>query len=502
MERLTRTDHHQSIWGEEVIRFSTIVNLSGDEVVPGSSDDPVMFGGSEEVEEAGIHLDWGEYYVPDEYIDSEEDESSIEEASEANDEEIENEHIAAELCAVNHDLTDIIDINYEDDTEATAPSDPSLMGLPDSLLEHVFHYSVENAFDIIRIETVCKRVRKLTLRDEFWKRHKFLEIGDDNDGDRKVYRQTREQACKALVLNTIKEMQEEHSNIIMDVLDALKEECFADIFRTLSANIMSRMNHLGPEVQCILRGDTIGYICELLQEYMICRLQEACYLSLYAWSFPVRKDDIEFAFQGLSPYVPFSCQIPVKCNIATNEHKKSTASHGCSCGISSSSGIVWQWPLDDCGDILPSEAGRRIIRRLAYRAGICEMTNEAFVLAETELLHALGVLLVDAYESSVELSKKTLLLKEGEETGYNQPHGAFDIFKFPPPPFWKTGDGDEIYTVVPGQIRAAAERRGIQPCNVYGDADALWVTTSGFTMEEEMDIEESYYYEFARTTKM
>jgi hypothetical protein len=35
----------------------TIVNLSGDEVVPGSSDDPVMLGGSEEVEAAGIHLD-------------------------------------------------------------------------------------------------------------------------------------------------------------------------------------------------------------------------------------------------------------------------------------------------------------------------------------------------------------------------------------------------------------------------------------------------------------
>jgi hypothetical protein len=98
----------------------------------------------------------------------------------------------------------------------------------------------------------------------------------------------------------------------------------------------------------------------------------------------------------------------------------------------------------------------------------------------------------------VELSKTILLLKEDEEIGYDQPYGAFDIFKFPPPPFWKTGDGDEykIYTVVPGQIRTAAERRGIEPCNVYGGVDAFWVTTPGFTLEEEMDIEESYYYEF------
>jgi hypothetical protein len=413
--------------------------------------------------------------VPDEYIDSEEDDCSIEEAYEPNSEEIKAELInsRAELRAVlRNEMEAKIDINYEDDSEATAPSNPSLMGLPDSLLEHVLHYSVDNPFDIIRIETVCKRVRKLTLRDEFWKRHLF-----GRDGREKRDGLTRKRACKAFAVYRIKKCQGQDTNIIMDVLGEAKEGCFADIFRTMSANIMRRMNHVGPEAQCILRGDTIGYICELLQGYMIRRLEEAFLLRRHAFlpedwdkvkpgmygSFEVRSDDIEFVFQGLSPFVPYSCQKPVKCNVSTMVHKMGASAYGCSCGITSSSGIVWKWPLDNCHDILPPEAGRRIIRRLAYRAGVREMTNEAFVLAEAELLHALGVLLVDAYESSVELSKTVLLLKEDEEIGYNQPYGAFDIFKFPPPPFWKTGDGDEIYTVVPGQIRAAAERRGIQP---------------------------------------
>jgi hypothetical protein len=47
----------------------------------GSLDDQVMLGGADEVKGAGAHLDSGEYCVPD-------DDSSIENASEANDEEI------------------------------------------------------------------------------------------------------------------------------------------------------------------------------------------------------------------------------------------------------------------------------------------------------------------------------------------------------------------------------------------------------------------------------
>ena len=45
--------------------------------------------------------------------------------------------------------------------------------------------------------------------------------------------------------------------------------------------------------------------------------------------------------------------------------------------------------------------------------------------------------------------------------------------------------------IVPGQIRAAAERRNIVPYEVHGDT---WVASSGFTAEEEKEIEESYYY--------
>ena len=59
------------------------------------------------------------------------------------------------------------------------------------------------------------------------------------------------------------------------------EECVADTFRTLSADILSSMNYLGPEAHFRLRGDTIGYICELLQAHMIERLEVAVVLAIH-----------------------------------------------------------------------------------------------------------------------------------------------------------------------------------------------------------------------------
>ena len=66
------------------------------------------------------------------------------------------------------------------------------------------------------------------------------------------------------------------------------------------------------------------------------------------------------------------------------------------------------------------------------------------------------------------------------------------MFKTPPPLSWKMEPQNQIYTIVPGQIKTAAEQRGIWPCNVYG---ITWVPTLGFTAEEEFDIEMSYYYD-------
>jgi len=242
------------------------------------------------------------------------------------------------------------------------------------------------------------------------------------------------------------------------------------------------MTHFGPEAHFRLRGDTIGYIVELLQGYMVDRLESAILLAIHRqisnhslWAIKgrvvqVQGDDIALAFRRTKP-----CY--------------------------SSSGIVWRWPLDNCHDALPAEAGWRIIRRLAYIAGIPEMSNDAFILAEAELLHALGELLVSAYDSCDEKTNTVQLLDAEEQLTYNEPNVEISMFKSPPPPFypkpstdWQYQDHPNdavVYTIVPGQIETAAEQRDITPRKVYGD---VWVAISGFDPEEEKKTEKSYYY--------
>ena len=87
------------------------------------------------------------------------------------------------------------------------------------------------------------------------------------------------------------------------------------------------------------------------------------------------------------------------------------------------------------------------------------------------------------------MSKTAQFLDKEKEVSYNEPTLSIDMFKTPPPPFQ---DEQIVYTIVPGQISAVAEERGITPCKVYG---AEWVASSGFTKEEEDEIERSYYYQ-------
>jgi hypothetical protein len=263
----------------------------------------------------------------------------------------------------------------------------------------------------------------------------------------------------------------------------------------------------------MIRGDTVGYLCEVLQAYMIRRLENANLLAINKFCgfyeidskllerYGVQRDDIALAFGGFRDSrlgfttLPFS---QPACNVATKDHGTNTTSvlhSSCSLPSSDKSAIVWRWPTDDCHDVLPPEAGRRIVRRLAFRAGVVVMSDDAFILAEAELLHALGLLLVSAYESSVEMSasKNNARLHANDYISYNDPIDSIDMFKTPPPLSWKTQEENQpIYTIVPGQIKSAAEQRDIQPYNVYG---ITWVPTSGFTAEEEFDIEMSYYYD-------
>ena len=423
--------------------------------------------------ESSNTLAWGEYRML-QLVDSDDEEGSTfsaEEAVEVGDEQVKLEEEQA-IAANALTYVEFTGPWVNDEEES-----PSLLGVPKHLLENILIYATKTQVEVNVLETVCKKF------------HMIVKSNDDGDEFRRRHPSLYD--LKTTVgLRLIRKYQKSADNEIMNVLcgDQLalcggggdkevseEEEICANVLCTVATNILSRMNHLGrgsPSFR--LRGDTVGYLFELCQAHLIERLEQALLLAIHSSRTEVQSQD----FVLLPSHEALS-----GCNIAANDHGNAKFSFTCSCSLSSSSGIVWRWPEDNCRDVLPPDAGRRIIRRLACKAGINQMTSSAFDVAEVELLHTLGILVVEAYESSVQMAKNARFLDPEEPLLYGiNPDSTVDMFYVPPPPFCDEDSRDIIYTIVPGQISAAAQRRNIQPHKVYG----RW---------SFHEVEESYYYE-------
>ena len=236
---------------------------------------------------------------------------------------------------------------------------------------------------------------------------------------------------------------------------------------------------------------------------MVKRLEDALLMAVHCYRTEVQGQD----FVTLSPSLENN---ESKCDVVSNYHGHGVEGRSflCTCSLPSSSCTVWRWPENDCRDVLLPDVGRRIIRRLAYKAGIVRLSGDAFEIAEVELLHTLGILLVEAYESSVVVSKSARFLGPKEALPYRTRPGSIDMFHVPPPPLTesltlndKDGGSDNmnlVYTIVPGQISAAAQRRNIGPHDVYGvglHLDSEWMSSrNSLAQDDEVLIESGYYY--------
>ena len=185
------------------------------------------------------------------------------------------------------------------------------------------------------------------------------------------------------------------------------------------------------------------------------------------------------------------------------DHDKDADRTTSSCLCPSSDGTEWCWPDDDClsEDILSAELRYKIVRRLAYRAGVVGITAAALELVAAELLHLLGVLVIDAFE----MSRKTdysQAFPNQTRVRYGTPGDGIDVFSVPPPPTpivnGKGDAGGQKYTIVPGQIKSAAIQRlqgkGQEVNgNVYG---SWWISTpdSDDSCRERERYQESLLY--------
>ena len=95
-------------------------------------EDPEIYEGT------GLNLSWGEYYVPHEEMNSDDESSCSSEAEEID--EAEEEQIDSALamqCAINAESNSSFQLD-----NGKVPPDMTLLGMPDILLERILHYTI------------------------------------------------------------------------------------------------------------------------------------------------------------------------------------------------------------------------------------------------------------------------------------------------------------------------------------------------------------------------
>ena len=496
-----------------------------------------------------LGLKWGEYYVPDDMLDQLRENGA--DSSVGSDEDMEMEEAEAEEEAVYEDAMTCLGMKMvgEDavmgDETTGAPSPNSIVSrngkcgkevdapvtaagaaaslgrLPETVLQQIFLYTFNpqtKPYEALPLERVCKAMHwALRPEGKFWDLlapRSVESLGQVAYGG-KIVCNMRERYMWTVGFRHIRKYQKSCDNVILSVLEEFEGGNGADNFRNVAANVLAKMMTRGSLMTAVgtprLRGDTVGYLAELLQARAIERLEAAKLVAIHArpTDVVVTRDDLLMLDKAGAPSVSTRRTRTLSCNVGLKQHH--SAPNSCSCLCTSFTGIQWRWPEDDCliDEVLPAEARRRIVRRLAYRAGIVKLTSEVFDLVAAEMFHSLGVLLVDAFEASTEThmpgENNSYIHYTDQYLTYGEPcndvsYGGIDMFSTPPPPMPASENPDKpyesgyAYTIVPGQIKNSALKRFAGQggsCHVYGDT---WAAGSRFTCVEEKEKEQSYYF--------
>jgi histone H3/H4 len=423
-----------------------------------------------------LGLKWGEYYIPDELLDrrksgggDSDDDTSTGSSAVEMEEEAEEEAVYEEALACLGMKIPEPDPNESGvgetkaaangsvlrynaggaDFAAAAAASASLDKLPETVLHHIFLCAVRRLHpeDALPLERVCKTMhRALRAEGSFWDILVCLP-GQPFKGKQSFCARERVFHSRGFV-RVRKEMQST-DNVILSVLEEYEDGNSADNFRWVVSGVMAKMMKAGTFSAITgiprLRGDTVGYLAELAQARLIELLGLALLMALHAGRDAVTKGDIMILDKERRSTRMFSGGAsPPMCSVGMKRHF-SASPDACSCLCPSSSGTQWSWPEDDClvDNIIPAEGRRKIVRRLAHRAGIVKMTSSAFDLVAAEMLHLLGVLVVDAFEVSWETclsSRESLVIPHAsqslrhDQSSSSPHHPGIDMFYSPPPP--------------------------------------------------------------------
>jgi len=177
---------------------------------------------------------------------------------------------------------------------------------------------------------------------------------------------------------------------------------------------------------------------------------------------------------------------------------------------------------DDCADeqILGYEERRKMVRALAYRAGVVKLSGEVFSIVASEVLHHMAVLIYNAYEQcwgqhpcscTGHLDNPLYVNREepdDDEGGASDDDTVWDCqysdqnddvlsneyYYNHCPPLQADNDGNTNFVIIPRAIKNAAERMGMRPLLGYAEFGDMWAARDEDKKEEEVEEAMDQYY--------
>jgi len=272
---------------------------------------------------------------------------------------------------------------------------PSLHLMPEAILGRILqnievdecNSATQGADTLISLSMVCSSLNSALRSDVLWAQALDNGRNDPEFLEEPKYEGLptwREYALRFSAIEKIRTWQWGRKATVNIVLITLGG---TDGVRNLASSLLHRMNPAVDEAihQMHLRTDTVSYLADLLQEYMVEKLTKAFKCTTFR-SAPDDKDPVVQAGD-----ISFLSELDdTTCSIGAGPHNSApTRAPFIRFTTLEGRDISWTWPADHCSDLLSSDKSRRLIRRFAYRAGICKIDSGAFDFAISDFLHTI-----------------------------------------------------------------------------------------------------------------
>ena len=343
----------------------------------------------------------------------------------------------------------------------------TLPGGEDEVIKHILGYVVD-ARSLLACERSCSALKHVLSDDEVWKYCGGAEA--------ERVESNRENALIECVLNDIRHEQSSFScrNPLLSVLNP------ESVQRMTDEVVASGYYVPRSRISFTFRGDSLGCALDMLEAYILGQLQQANWISIHCASkskeYPILElSDLQLA-RGIREDVSPSLKL-LHFTISKYVDRDDRLMFG----------SIWDRDIQF-----------QLARRLASRAGIVKITNEAMIEISNHIFSVLMVLLrrpIDLHSSIINRYGNVEEYKEEE---------AIDLWNDIPPTIFtpcheRSPSGLEYVTrhadnvIVPCQIEESAAELGLPIVNgMYGHRQT-WVLEKGQTREQAIKAAKQRY---------